>query len=262
MKTLLLAILIPFALAQTQQTTIVPACTLNFTLAAAGSSPVFANSNPNLSCDEWTLTVYNVGFSGFSLTLQSAPAATFSTPGTFITYPGTVATGTNPVTATGIATFTNGTVATPYLRVTLSGLTGTGTVYGVLQGSQTVLGKSGGGGGGGGGAVTPGVIGTAIPVNISASGLTQILAASGSNTTTLYHLSLSFSSGVNVQIEYGTGTNCGTGTTALTGVYQALAGIALDLDSFVKVQIPAGQALCINLGSSVAGGGLLVYTQP
>jgi hypothetical protein len=88
-----------------------------------------------------------VGFSGYSLTLQSAPAATPSTPGAFVTYAGTTATGSNPVTATGIATFTNGTVATPWLRVTLSGLTGSGTVYGVLQGSQTLVSKGGSGGG-------------------------------------------------------------------------------------------------------------------
>jgi hypothetical protein len=129
-------------------TTIVPPCTLNFALDRTGPSAQFANSVP--SCDKWTLTVYNVGFSGFTLTFQSAPAATFSTPGSFSTYGGTTATGSNPLTATGIATFTNGTVATPWLRVNLTGLSGSGIIYGVLQGTQSLIDSSGGGGGGGG----------------------------------------------------------------------------------------------------------------
>jgi hypothetical protein len=160
LKYLLPLLIAPFCFAQGN-----PNCTLNFTLNAAGSSSNFANSTP--ACDKWTLTVYNIGFSGFSLTLQSAAAATTSTPSTFGTYGGTTATGSNPLTATGIATFTNGTVATPWLRVTLSGITGTGIVYGVLQGSQTVISK---GGGSGGGALT--IAGTASEIAVAGAGCT------------------------------------------------------------------------------------------
>jgi hypothetical protein len=161
LKYLLPLLIAPFCFAQGN-----PNCTLNFTLNAAGSSSNFANSTP--ACDKWTLTVYNIGFSGFSLTLQSAAAATTSTPSTFGTYGGTTATGSNPLTASGIATFTNGTVATPWMRVTLSGLTGTGVVYGVLQGSQTVISKGGGGGGGGG----PTIAGTANQITATGAGCT------------------------------------------------------------------------------------------
>ena len=94
-------------------------------------------------------------------------------------------------------------------------------------------------------------------VAVTSSGLTQILAASGSTVITVYHISVGFASGVNFQLESGTGSNCGTSTAAVTGVYQAVAGIALD----VPFSLPAGTALCINLGSSVTGGGLLIYSQ-
>jgi hypothetical protein len=95
-------------------------------------------------------------------------------------------------------------------------------------------------------------------VTLSASGLTRIVTHSGSNTTTVSHYSIAFASAVNFQLEYGTGTNCAAGTTALTGVYQSIAGITID----VPFIVPAGQDLCVNLGSSVNGGGTIFYVQP
>jgi hypothetical protein len=145
LKYLLLLLFAPIGFAQTTQTKIVPPCTLNFTFTAAQlTSSNLANQQTG--CDKWTMTVYNAGFGSFTVTLQSALAATPSTPGSFGTYTGATATGSNPMTTTGISTFTNGTVATPWLRVVFTG-TGAGTVYGVLQGSQTVISKGGGGGG-------------------------------------------------------------------------------------------------------------------
>jgi hypothetical protein len=95
------------------------------------------------------------------------------------------------------------------------------------------------------------------PVTLTSSGLTQLVAASGSEVITVNHFSIGFASSVNFQFEYGTGSNCGTGTTALSGVYQAVQGIALD----VPFEVPAGKALCANLGASVTGGGLIIYNQ-
>jgi hypothetical protein len=101
----------------------------------------------------------------------------------------------------------------------------------------------------------------AYPVNASvsltSSGLTQLIAASGSEVITVNHFSIGFASSVNFQLEYGTGSNCGTGTTAVTGVYQVIQGLALD----VPLAIPSGKALCANLGASVTGGGFIIYNQ-
>jgi len=166
LKLLLTLLIAPLCFAQPTQSTIIPPCTLNFTFDATHLTS--ANlPNQQIGCDKFTLTVYNAGFGSFTVTLQSALAATTSTPGTFGTYTGTTATGSNPLTTTGVATFTNGTVATPWLRVVFTG-TGSGTVYGVLQGSQTVISKGGGGGGGGG----PTITGTANEITASGAGCT------------------------------------------------------------------------------------------
>lgn len=281
-----------------------PDCQLFFSLTTAGqvSGPI-ANygagsvTGPNL-CTSWILGYASVGFSGVSLRVESAPAATATTPGAFVAYAGTVVTGVNPNTSTTGAqtTFSNGTVSIPWIRVTLTSATGSGTVYGILQGWNS--GNSGGGGGGGGGCSSPctvvgpdavGVAPTQNPVqvsgfdgtdvrrmetdvrggllpgsypnnaavNLSTSGLTQIIALSGGKAITLSHISVAFASSVDFQLEYGTGSSCGTGTTALTGVYKSITGIALD----TPFTLPAGDALCVNLGASVAGGGLVVYSQ-
>src|ERR1700722_9113217 len=109
-----------------------PDCQVNFTFTANGSSAGLANygtGSPNgpALCTNWTLAYASVGFSGLSLVVQSAPALTATTPGTWVTYAGSVSTGVNPNTTVGGAqtTFTNGTVAIPWIRVTLASSTGT-----------------------------------------------------------------------------------------------------------------------------------------
>ena len=69
------------------------------------------------------------------------------------------------------------------------------------------------------------------------------------------------------QLVYGTGSNCGTGTTALTGPYPLAAQVGLAVGSVgpqLVVPLTAaglGQALCINVGSAVQVSGSLAYTQ-
>lgn len=116
----------------------------NFT--AAGSTATFPNYFT--ACQSWTFQYTSVGFSGLTVTVQSAPAATATTPGSWVTYAGTVVTGSNPNTSTtgAVTTFKNGTVDIPFIRVNISGLTGSGTIWGVLYGYKT--GYTGGSGSG------------------------------------------------------------------------------------------------------------------
>jgi len=97
-------------------------------------------------------------------------------------------------------------------------------------------------------------------ITLTTSGLTQIIAASGNQVIHICNISIAFASGVNVQLETGTGTNCASSTTALTGTYQSILTLALD---FVNgtLNTPAGVALCVNLGASVTGGGVIEYIQ-
>jgi len=124
-----------------------PDCRFNFTLSAAGNSAAFPNSCPYLFFD-----YKSTGFSGLSLTLQGAPDSS-GAPGAFVTLPGTVNIGSNPLTSTTgayaqiTATQTN---LAAWLQVNLSGLTGSGQVTGLVWGYKNAAAASGGGGGGGG----------------------------------------------------------------------------------------------------------------
>jgi hypothetical protein len=270
------------ALAQAQFS-IMPDCIWGFNLNTTGPSTAFVNTQ---GCVTWTLVYNSTGFSALSLVFQSAPGIPGGTAGSYVTYPGTVESGSNPNTNTAgaVSTFSNGAVSTPFLRVDLASISGTGFLQGVFYGWRTGSGGGGGGGGGGGcvgttstpcvvagwngttaeilktdgqGRLLPGAFPSSATISVTSSGLTQIIAASGSTVITLGSYSVSFASAVDFQLEYGTGSNCGTGTTPLTGVYKAILTIAVDNPIFV----PSGNALCVNLGSSVVGGGLAMYNQ-
>lgn len=107
------------------------------------------------------------------------------------------------------------------------------------------------------GRLVPGAYPNSTAVTLTSSGLTQLIAASGATVITIGSYSISFNGTTDFQLEYGTGVNCGTGTTALTGLYKTLLTIAID----DPIQVPASQAVCANLGSAVTGGGVMMYNQ-
>lgn len=120
------------------QAPIPPDCIINVSnWTTAQSSASFPNYFA--ACQTWTFQYTSVGFTGLTITVQSAAAATSTTAGAFGTYGGTVVTGINPNTNTSgrVTTLANGLVDIPWIRVNLSGLTGSGTVFGVLYGYKT-----------------------------------------------------------------------------------------------------------------------------
>lgn len=96
-------------------------------------------------------------------------------------------------------------------------------------------------------------------VNDSASGLTQVVAAASGKSIYVTGYTVVTAAAVSVQWEYGTGTACGTGTTALTGPmsFAANGGAAAHQTLFV----PSGDALCLNLSAAVQVGGSVSYAQ-
>jgi hypothetical protein len=264
--------------AWSQSTTVNPDCVSGFAFNTTGSYTAYANVQ---GCVTWTV-VYNVsGFSALSLVFQSAPGIPTGTPGSFITYPGTVNTGVNPNTNTAgaVSTFSNGADSTPFVRVTLTSVTGRGVITGTIYGWRT---GSGGGGGGGGGSGCAGTVATpcvtgaenssatavtdficdqSAPVSISASGETQIIAASSGKTIKICHISFSSTAASNVTIEQGTGTNCGTSTAAVSGAYQNALTFALDFPPRAVPVFSSGTAACLNFATSVTAGGIVVYAQ-
>lgn len=101
------------------------------------------------------------------------------------------------------------------------------------------------------------------PINVSTATTTQIVALSGS--TKIYVTSFDVIAGGtgNITFVYGTGTNCGTGQTALTGAYNltAQAGIAKGSGIGPVLVVPAGNALCVLTSAAVQMSGSVSYTQ-
>ncbi len=100
------------------------------------------------------------------------------------------------------------------------------------------------------------------PIAVSGSGNTELVSLTASTRIRICHISWSVSDGsaLAVKLTTGTGTNCGTGTADLTGVYTSPA-VALDFGPAAALRGPASNAICANLGSAVAVGGTVVYAK-
>ena len=258
-------LLLPFCFvcalnAQQQQNVVVqPDCIATFVLSGVGTQQI---NNLGAGCINWTVSYSSTGFSGLSLVVQDAPDSA-GVPGAWVTFAGTT-TGSNPNTSTTSATTTL-VGYYPWMRVNVTSATGVGKITGTLYGYKNAAGGGSGGGGGGSTTVTNFTTcqnGTdtiqSAAISISGSGLTQIVAASGAKVITICHLSVLANASTNITIEYGTGSNCGSGTTVVSGAYQAAFGIALDS---LNVALPASQALCLNSSASVTAGGLVTFVQ-
>jgi hypothetical protein len=101
-----------------------------------------------------------------------------------------------------------------------------------------------------------------VIVNDSTMGLTQIIAASGSTKIYICKITLTTAAPVNIQLQQGTGANCGTGTANLGGLYQSAVTVADDYGSdFTWLTSAASQAVCLNLGAATQTTGTISYAQ-
>ncbi len=84
-------------------------------------------------------------------------------------------------------------------------------------------------------------------------------------TKSIYITSFDFMSGgtLNATLVYGTGTNCGTGTTALTGAYPliAQAGISKGNGVGIILVVPVSNAVCLTASGSSQVSGSISYAQ-
>jgi hypothetical protein len=134
------------------------ACFQAFHFTGAAQIQLMADNLQTL-CNNFVITYSAQGFATLSMVVQDAPDAG-NTPGTWVTYAGTVNTGVNPNTSI-VAASTNLTGFFRWIRVNLTAVTGTGTVDGVIYGDQVApgAGASAGGGGCTGTVATPCIIG-------------------------------------------------------------------------------------------------------
>jgi hypothetical protein len=137
---------------------------------------------------------------------------------------------------------------------------------GITSSGATTLNISGGSGlpTGSGGTITSLIQATAsVPINISAATTTQLIAASGSTKIYVTAWDVIAAGAGSITIEYGTGTNCGIGTTPLTGAYPLTAqtGEAHGAGVGPILVVPAGNALCALTSQAVQMSGSVAYTQ-
>jgi len=169
LKILLIPLAMGMAFAQ-QKTVVEPDCSSDFVLVAAGSSPTFDNKRMG-ACMYWVVQYENTpstgAFTALTMTFQSAPAtgSQGQTAGTWITFAGTTRDGANPMTST-TSTYSSFVGYNPFVRVTLSGITGTGgAVIGKIRGWR----RESAGASAGGVAGVSSINGTALQIAASAS---------------------------------------------------------------------------------------------
>lgn len=102
-----------------------------------------------------------------------------------------------------------------------------------------------------------------VPINISTGTTTQLIALVTSAKIYISSWDVIANGTGNIELEYGTGSNCGTGTTALTGNYNltAQAGISKGGGLGSILVVPAGNALCALTSAAVGMAGSVSYTQ-
>ena len=231
-----LILLSGFAVAQSQSPVQQgPDCTQRFSFTTTGDSPVFQNYSNTTGqvCKYWVMTYSTVGtISVVSLVVQTAPAgANPTTPGTFVTFPGTAIQGsiTNTSTSGATAFLDGGNNAVPFIKLHLTTFThsGAATLYGVLQGWNA--GNAGGaaaaatGGSGCVGTVaTPCVVAGAVasgspptqaplpiagfdgtnlqPISTDTSGDTKTVGAQPANATATWAIGSALNSAVTISV--------------------------------------------------------------
>lgn len=235
-----------------QSTHITPDCILYFPNVASVTNSINFD-NRTLGCNAWAISYSTQQVSAFSFTFQGAADAG-GTPGTWGTFPGTVVTGSFTFTTLNYA---NGTYTgyAPWVRLSMTAFTGSnGTVSAVLLGWRTYPQNNNI-------SVTNLQCSNSTPIAVSTSGLTQIIPQNGSTQIKVCHISLAVNNEIpeNVSIVQGTGSNCGTSTATVGGIYYSISAMALDFAS--PLTLSSGTALCINLGTSTLVGGVIVYGQ-
>ena len=101
-------------------------------------------------------------------------------------------------------------------------------------------------------------------VSVSTLGENQVIALVTGKTIRICNVDLSFPAPATqtIQVDQGTGTNCGTGTAHLTGIYtfnSSVLGFFFDPGALAPLVGTAANAVCLNLGDAVSVQGTILY---
>jgi hypothetical protein len=100
--------------------------------------------------------------------------------------------------------------------------------------------------------------------NAGAAGTTRIIVASATQQIYVCGFTFGATAAATVQLEYGTGGTCGTGTTAITPVYSLAAlGALVDHPAYYSGLpiAPAGNDVCFVVGGAGPMPMIVYYTQ-
>jgi hypothetical protein len=280
-----LALFAATAVAQTPPLASQPDCaSITFTFAGGnGIAPTLPTAyfdNRSLQCESWTLAYEaDAGLTGYTVAFQSAVGSTV--PSTFGAYTGNTVNSSPSfgTAAVGLATYCNlatcttggATVNTPWIRVLISGATGTGNIRGVLYGYRTGYTGgtgAGGGGGGGGGSGCPnpcpvegvdaaGAAPTVPPVATAGFDGTdnRRIKTDASGDQAIFQIGLStFTAGQ--QAVTGTAANLGTATAKAVCVHSLIANTInvfvgqTGVTTSTGMELPPGQGYCWNVSNT------------
>ena len=104
---------------------------------------------------------------------------------------------------------------------------------------------------------------TSVSVAISTATTTQLVALATGKIVHVCGFNASFGATTTAQLEYGTGSSCGTGTTALTGVYAPGTGVVLNVGNAnsTVTKTVVSNALCLVSTGTGGVNGVLTYVQ-
>lgn len=105
--------------------------------------------------------------------------------------------------------------------------------------------------------------GGSVPISISTATTTQLIALSTGKSIYITAWDVIAAGAGNITLVYGTGSSCGTGTTALTGAYNLAAqfGIAKGDGMGPVLIVPASNALCAVTSAGTQMSGSVSYSQ-
>lgn len=257
-----------------QNVNLVPECQI-FLSTDGVALPINSVSwdNRSKSCDRWIVTYNAYGFAGpISLAVQSS-ADSAGAPAAWVNFAGLVVAGINPntVVAQGLTSLSG---YYPWMKMTLTATGGgagrlTATLYGYKDKPTSVamaglanvnLSQYGGTAVGATNPIyTVGPCTLSAPVTLTAAGSTQIVGLTAAQSIRVCHFSASFQAPVDLKLVYGTGANCAAGPADVTGIYSTVMAIALDFTT--PLVAASANALCVNLGAAVTGGGVVTYSK-
>ena len=225
-----------------------PDCVAAFTISVGTGSAGQHFDNRYRGCNTWVLTYYARDYAGLQVQVQGFGVGPDGTPSGFAPLLPTMG-GSNPlVVEAGFGTLTFNGYA-PWVRVAAI-VAGSDPDYyfaGTLSGWNEPS----------GGSAMPVPCSMQTAVTLSAAGSTQVIAAAAGQTVRVCGVFLNSASAQDISIISGTGANCATGPTNLTGLFRQTA--ALNISTATGFAAPVGAAVCINQGSAVNTGGLILY---